>query len=221
MNIVFILLLLLVSVPFTMLVIAAAFESSASPRRRVLATVASVLLAVGGLGFFGTGLSALGGLDWAGSFEWPVGYATNVVTVPGDFHALSTPSGRVQVYDAQWRFVRGWHISHGDGPVRLIPLADGSIDVYTAKGQARYHYTLEGQLLNQGAFSEDFESLPKGDGMFVPTRPWLWVFSHPFISWGLLAGGLVMFGWIDRTAPKRRRRKARAPAIRPARKRPA
>src|SRR5262249_50277691 len=74
--------------------------------RRWLTTTASCLLVVGAAGFFGSALSAAGGLNWLpSSFEWPVGYASGVVSTPEGLHVVPhTPSGRVQVYDANWSF---------------------------------------------------------------------------------------------------------------------
>jgi hypothetical protein len=30
-------------------------------------------------GFFGSGFASTGGLDWLGSFEWPIGYTSGVL----------------------------------------------------------------------------------------------------------------------------------------------
>src|SRR5579863_4024374 len=62
---------------------------------------AATLVIIGAIGFFGAALSASGGLNWLpNSFEWPVGYASGVVSTRDDLFVVPhTPSGRVQVYD--------------------------------------------------------------------------------------------------------------------------
>src|SRR5436853_384195 len=79
--------------------------------RRWLTITASCLMVVGAAGFFGTALSAAGGLNWLpSSFEWPVGYTGGVVSTSQGLHVVPhTPSGRVQEYDANWSFLTGWH----------------------------------------------------------------------------------------------------------------
>src|SRR5215831_20079947 len=78
--------------------------------RRWLTALASCLVVVGAAGFFGSGLSAVGGLNWLpNSFEWPVGYSGGILTTAEGLHVVPhTPSGRIQVYDADWTFRTGW-----------------------------------------------------------------------------------------------------------------
>jgi hypothetical protein len=38
---------------------------------------------------------------------------------------------------------------------------------------------------------ESFATLPKGQSVVVPTSPLLWVFSSPFLSWGVMVIGFV------------------------------
>ena len=45
------------------------------------------------------------------SFEWPVGHASNVVTTTSGFRIVPiVPYDRVQIYDAKWKFIRGWQV---------------------------------------------------------------------------------------------------------------
>jgi hypothetical protein len=70
---------------------------------RWLTITASCLLVLGGAGFFGAALSALGGLNWLPTrFEWPVGYTGGVVSSAEGLHVVPhDPTGRIQVYDAK------------------------------------------------------------------------------------------------------------------------
>lgn len=102
--------------------------------------LARVLLILGAVGFFGNGLSAAGGLNWLPpSFEWPAGYTRGVVTTPAGMHVVPLqPSGRVQIYDAGWKFLRGWHIDSLPLQVLLRPLVRKgvTVEVHADPGQS-------------------------------------------------------------------------------------
>jgi|SRR5579872_5518960 len=177
-----------------------------SPRhtgsKRLVLFVASGLLVIGSVGFFGSGVSAFGGLNWLpDSFEWPAGYVTGVITTGnGLFVVPHTPSGRVQVYDSDWKFIRGWHVDAGGGTFKLKPSGADQIEVFTPRGQSHYVFNDHGKLIFTGKYSPESYSAVQGEGraVVVPTRPWLWVFAHPGISWiVLIVGGVIMI-FVDR-----------------------
>ena len=64
--------------------------------------LAGAMVAVGGVGFLGQVLSAVGGLNWLPeSFEWPAGAVEGMITTPSGLRVVpTTAAGRVQVYDA-------------------------------------------------------------------------------------------------------------------------
>ena len=100
--------------------------------------------------------------------------------------------GRVQVYDSHWKFVRGWHVDAGGGTFILRVLQGGRVEVLTARGEWRYVFELSGNLLSKEHYlSAAYSSFPKeGQSRFVPTAPWLWVFSNPIYSWLSAAAGI-------------------------------
>jgi len=163
-------------------------------RRRWLVGIGAIFAMIGALGFFGVALSATGGLNWLPeSFEWPVGFANGVVSTEDHFFVVPhTPSGRVQVYDSHWKFVRGWHVDAGGGTFILRVLQGGRVEVLTARGEWRYVFELSGNLLSkEHHLSAAYSSFPKeGQSRFVPTAPWLWVFSNPIYSWLSAAAGI-------------------------------
>jgi hypothetical protein len=175
--------------------------------KRWLVLVASALLVVGGIGFFGSALSAVGGLNWLpDSFEWPVGYASGIISTQNGLHVVPhTPSGRIQVYDSDWTFIRGWHVDAGGGTFKLAASADSRIDVFTARGEWHYVFSSEGELLSKRTYSPAaYSSFPdEGTSLVVPTPPWLLVFSHPLASWGVAAIGMGILLVADRTRKKR------------------
>jgi hypothetical protein len=164
---------------------------------RLIKSLAAILLIVGALGFFGSGLSATGGLNWLPqSFEWPVGTVSGVVSTPDHFFAVPlTAPGRVQIYDSDWKFIRGWHVDAGGGTFKLKVGGTNQLEVITARGQWHYVFNLNGGLQSRehyttGAYSA-FSS--EGKSYTVPTAPWLWVFTGPFYSWLCAMAGFAVF----------------------------
>ena len=171
--------------------------------RRFLMAVGGILLALGGFGFFGTALSAFGGLRWLpASFEWPVGSARGVVVTRDGMHVVPlTASGRIQVYDRDWRFLRGWYVDASGGVFVLRPADTNQIEVITARRQMRYVYSLDGSLLSQERYApRSYSDFPaSGVSAAVPTRWWLRMFTNPAWSWAVgVTGGALLF-LADRT----------------------
>ena len=156
----------------------------------------SLLMAVGAIGFFGAALSSGGALDWLPeSFEWPVGSAEGVVSTKDHFFAVPlSASGRVQVYDGNWKFVRGWRVNACGGNFRLFITDGNHIHVVTYRGAWHYVFELSGQLLSQSNYpAGTSDSFPKeGYSCTVPTPFWLWVFTGPFYSWIAAALGVAL-----------------------------
>ncbi|MBI3863458.1 MAG: hypothetical protein HY290_16325 [Planctomycetia bacterium] len=180
------------------------------PRRgmRIAAAIASVFLVVGTAGFFGAFLSAGGGLNWLPeSFEWPVGFADGVILMPDGTHVVPhSPSGRVQVYDRDWRFVRGWPVDAAGGTFKLLPAGDDRVEVITARRTLRHTYTLAGKLIESASYSPaSYSSFPdRGEKVAVPTSLWLRSFSHPFYSWACGVVGMLILIVLERKARPRR-----------------
>lgn len=156
--------------------------------------VGLLMILFGGLGFFVQGLSAAGGLNWLPrSFEWPVGYATDVArTSSGGYVVPHRSSGRVQVYDAELEFVRGWPVDASAGHFDVAVDDDDRIHVMTARGDQHFTFDLQGRQLGQETF--DPYSPPyaaQGESLLVPTFPLFWIVTHPFIAWGVAALGMA------------------------------
>jgi len=175
---------------------------------RGLIGLAGIFVIVGALGFFGSFLSAAGGLNWLPpSFEWPVGLASGVVSTKDHFFVVPhTPSGRVQVYDRHWKFVRGWHVDADGGTFQLKTSEAGRVEVITARGQWHYVFDLSGNLLSKQNYSPaSYSFLEKeGQSQLVPTAPWLWVLSNPSYAWLSGAAGLALFFAVEKLSRKKR-----------------
>jgi len=170
---------------------------------RLVSVVASVLMASGTIGFFGSGLSALGGLSWLPpSFEWPVEYANGVVTTADGLRVVPLDApGRVQVYDADWHFLRGWKVDTGGKSFKVQLSPDGQTEVFGSR--TRWVYTLQGELLRSEPLRDSanaYNAIPNGESCVVPTPIWLWVFAGPFASWATAVAGLLLLVLTQRLA---------------------
>jgi len=151
-----------------------------------------LLLAIGGEGFFAQALCATGVIKPRSSFQWPAGYVSGVVaTEDGNQIVPLTPVSRIQIYDSQWHFITGWYVNTGGGDFKVQPSPEGMIEVFTARGRRHYSFTQDGHLISSEGYSADFSSLTGGESLVVPTSPFLWIFSSPFLSWGVGAIGLI------------------------------
>jgi hypothetical protein len=168
--------------------------------------LARALLILGAVGFFGNGLSAAGGLNWLPpSFEWPAGYSRGVLTTPAGVHVVPLqPSGRVQIYDAGWKFLRGWHIEGSGKPLDLTPAGGETFHVFTAGSHWDFVFDTQGRMISKEKYGATSGPNFRNDGeaMFVPTRLWLWVFSSPFLSFFTMMAGMGLIMLIARHAPK-------------------
>jgi hypothetical protein len=188
-------------------------DRSGSRRTRVARWLGTALGSVGLASFFGIALSAVGGLDWLPqSVEWPVGYARGVITLTDGTHVVPlVPANRVQIYDPEWRFLRGWRVDAGAGVFKLLPVGTDHFEVVTARGNLRLEFKPTGELVSQRSYQPQlYDSFGEaGVSRFVATPVWLWPFTHPFIGWGIaVAGGVTVS--ITEGRRRRRRRRARA-----------
>jgi hypothetical protein len=167
-------------------------EFKRSDRFKWIVAVMYFVILIGAGGFFAASLSATGVLKLPSYREWPAGYVRGVVTAAdGKYIVPLVPSGRVQLYDPQWHFIRGWNVDAGGGDFKVECSPDGLIEVFTARGERHYSFTEDGHWVAPRTLPETFASLPSGDSVVVPTPPLLWVFSSPFLSWGLAVIGFV------------------------------
>jgi hypothetical protein len=156
-----------------------------------------LLVLIGATGFFGSGMSAVGFLRLPNSFEWPAGNVCGVQTTSdGNRVVPLVPSGRVQIYDASWHFLRGWHVGGHGGDFKVECPAAGRIEVYTGRGKHHYSYTENGELVSATTYSEgEWPQDSAGSCVVVPTSLLGWVFSSPFFSWAAAVIGIAAL-WI-------------------------
>ena len=148
---------------------------------------------VGLAGVLASDLSAFGLVRLPSSCEWPAGYVRGVITTPGGKHVVPLwPSGRVQIYDSQWHFVRGWNVDAWGGVFEVQCSSDGMIEVLTARGDRLYRFTEEGQLISSLPLERPISLwITSGRPVIVRTPLALWVFSSPILS-----GAVAIIGFV-------------------------
>ncbi|MFC1497751.1 hypothetical protein ACFLS1_04645 [Verrucomicrobiota bacterium] len=162
-------------------------------RKAILNFVASGCLVIGATGFFGSALSATGGLNWLPeSFEWPIGSASGVVIKDdGTVVVPHNSSGRIQIYSEDLTFQRGWVVEAHGGSFILAPADGDKFYVFTARGDHKYLYDTHGTLLSSETYQESVYPVTQGTKkVSIPTPFYLMVFVHPFASWFVAAMGI-------------------------------
>jgi hypothetical protein len=170
-------------------------------RSAPLSILFALMMAVGAIGFFGAGAAAVGSLKLPKSFEWPAGYVRGVCTLTSGNRVVPLePVGRIQLYDPQWRFLRGWQVGASGGSFNVV-CGDDSLEVFTARGRRHFVFDESGSLLSTSDYTaRPDRGLPSGPYIVVPTRPIGWIFSSPFFTWStalLGVGGLVLLRKFD------------------------
>ncbi|MES2983343.1 MAG: hypothetical protein V4727_13605 [Verrucomicrobiota bacterium] len=186
---------ILISVPFIVIavLIASGVLKKQKGIRKYLQCLGGSLVYIGGLGFFGTAISS--SIQIPKSFEWPIGLADQIIPLSNGYVlAMHHPSARVQVYDVEQVFVRGWSVAASGGGFKGKLLSDGRVEIWTARGQKKFVYTLDGSLIEQGSYSPktfaDIEiQVEKGKlPIFLP----FWIFANPAIAWGVGFCGMLI-----------------------------
>ena len=175
----------------------------------LISGIAGVLLiAYGMLGFLGALMSATERLPWKSEgTEFPMGRVDGaVIDADGLIYCPSTPWGRIQLYDRDKRFIRGWFVNAFGGVFRLHVNAQNHLEVATARGRMFYVFDREGHLLSSASYEPrsypDFDSW-RGSVVWVPTPFYLLPLTHPIVAWLVAAAGMLLV----HAATRRRRRR--------------
>jgi hypothetical protein len=159
---------------------------------------------LGASAFFAQALSAEGIIKLPKLYEWPAGYATNVITMPDGKHVVPiVPSGRVQVYNPDWKFVCGWNVDAHGGDFKIAGAAPETIEVFTARGQQHFTFNESGDLLSSGSLADSYYSIPSsGRSLTVRTPLLLWPFSNPFVAVLVLTVGFGTLALVKKLTKK-------------------
>lgn len=110
-------------------------------------------------GLVGVGVGSLAAAQLRRGLPFGVPLARpSSVAVDGEGRVFAgTGADRILVYGPDGRFVRGWHLDHDAGPVRVRVAAPGRIEVATERSGRLHVFDRDGQLLethpDPGAFA--------------------------------------------------------------------
>ena len=139
------------------------------------------------------------------STEWPPGVATGVVHAStGEAVVLVAAADRVQVYDSDWRFLRGWNVGE-HGKFGGFHLSEGDVINVHAPGR-RIRYDLHGRVLESTPIGETPRP-PRSLLAWVPGSAWYWFLLSPVpcLLLFFLAGAVAELADRDKTRPSEKR----------------
>jgi hypothetical protein len=131
--------------------------------------------------------------DLPRSFEWPAGYEDGIELTPQGLYLVPLQFvNRLQIYDRNLKFGRGWHIPAIRGSFEVYSSQPGRIDVFATRGSKHFVYSETGDLLASGDITGKERAALRGHGfpMLLPTRWWQWPFASPILSICM-----TMIGW--------------------------
>jgi hypothetical protein len=177
----------------------------------VLACVVAVLFAYGWTAFVVQALGACGGLPFLGDkFEWPIFFTSGTVEDSlGQRYVPHTAAGRIQMYDREGKFLRGWFVDAGGRVFKLHVTEDDELEVFIARGDWHLVFAADGSLLREGPYAgESYDALPVGPYCEITLAvPWyLFPLTSPFVAWLTgVAGmvGMVLFNKYTKPEPNK------------------
>jgi hypothetical protein len=165
-------------------------------QRKWFGAVGCLMVMMGVTSFFLTGLVADCGIDIVPArFEWPMGYADGILTTPRGKHIVGhNAANRVQIYDENWNFIRGWHVEGLGGGFNVALLPNELFEVFTVRGNSRFVYALDGSLVSTSTYSPKTPSPPPapGESRWFWSWPWMWPLVNPFIAMLTMVLGFVI-----------------------------
>jgi hypothetical protein len=119
-----------------------------------------------------------------------------IVTDDGTKIAVHNSSGRIQIYDPQWKFQNCIHVDAGGGMFKARLTSKGTLDVWTVRGKHYYEFAANGMQLGKDTYTADYSSFPgSGAPGYVPTPWYLMPFSSP-LPCGLMFGVGMLFSFL-------------------------
>ena len=158
-----------------------------------LALPAGLLLAYGGFGFFAQAAGSMGGLAFVPtSMEFPVWRPESTLRTAGGLTYVGlAPFSRVQVYDAQGGFLRGWFVPTEGKPFRLLPAPNG---IRVAGLWMETRYDEQGRPVH----GDETATAPTNDLLMsdrppvdVEWSPLWWPLASPLVAWAVFAIGMA------------------------------
>jgi hypothetical protein len=159
---------------------------------------ATLLILEGAAGFFGAAIVSIGEFKFFNHLEWPIGFASDVTRTPeGNLVVPLQAANRVQIYDSQRHFIRGWQIEAAGGIFMARALPDHTIEVNTSRTHKHLIYDQKGNILSEAIFPKggriySTDSPPNASDIYIPTHWWLLPMTGPFYSWVCMMAGAAL-----------------------------
>lgn len=189
-------LILLMSFVWAFQILKIVFTQKGGTWKAIINLVASACLVVGAIGSFGPSLSANAGLSYPNKFEWPIGKTDSALKHPSGLFVVShQPTGRIQIYDENLNFIRGWSVKTGRGIFQLHPLDESTFYAYVARGSMRYQFDLNGTLVSSYKYDDSYPYPEKSNQLIsvtIPTPVYLLLFAYPSLSFFVGACGMFL-----------------------------
>ncbi len=136
------------------------------------------------------------------NFEWPIEYSEAVHRDrAGNYYVSHKSASRLQVYDKNKKFVKGWFYEHYNA-ISFINITDDpeqllEIYIWNGKKYILNRYNLSGELLEKPAYNKN--DIPIGffskqsKEFFSKTKWWLTGLVEPIIAWKIAFLGFLPF----------------------------
>lgn len=128
------------------------------------------------------------------STDWPVGYSTEYARTSTGMYAVPHESvGRVQVYDAQKQFLRGWNIDANGGAISVAVTPQDQIEVRTARTRNLLLFAIDGSLVASAPLDPSARLINSHAPLaWFPTWIWEWPFASQGFAFCTLLLGLFI-----------------------------
>ena len=166
---------------------------------RVVCLVSVVFVLVGAAGFFGSFLASSGGLNLPASFEWPVASSDEALVDSQGRFVVPLVCDRIQLYGKDREFVRGWFVQAHGGVYKIQMTDTDKVEVFTARGNHRYLFDLDGTLVEEGQYpGREYGKMPSGPHHNIEfSVPFYeYPFTHPLAAWATALPGVAGLGLV-------------------------
>jgi hypothetical protein len=164
-------------------------------------------MTAGAIGFFGTGLAMMGLFNWLPqSAPWPIGFMESVAVTPNGDQIVTHSVGRIQIYDPEWHFKRGWFLESRGGPYKIIKIDNETIEVVANHSRSHWKFDIDGNLISRAKLDDYSRFSAIDEWQFTPATWWLLPIASPWLGFGSLAIGACSLRVANRVATLVRRR---------------
>lgn len=168
----------------------------------ILYYIASFLLLIGAVSFFGSAIiNSMGELILPNNFQWPIGKADNIlVTKDKKYIVPHEETGRIQIYNRNLEFIRGWNVNASGGAFKIVLLKSNLIEVYIARENYMYVYDVEGNKISKNHYNRQYyDNIPlTNKTLNIPTPFYLLPFTNSFLAFFFFLLGLILLIIIER-----------------------